>query len=416
VRFVFFFLGLLLLVCLPAQGSNTDAQAPLRVTLTDGATKQGVPKWKNTRLDLSGKTPAKVKYTDLAAFEDPWPPTAAHRALLAADYAKRAAKAKSGKAWSKLGVWARERGLEKEALAAFARAVKDSPQDASARAGLGQVKEGPAWQAVDDVLRARWQALLQRGLAPKGLRREVFKLSRFAAQNGAPRRALAFLARGLATDARSKQGLKQLAPLAQRYRHRVKLSFPLYGRWEASDDPTRHHSKQAGAVYALDLLAIDADGDHFHGGGRFDLKAHYAYGKPFHAAAPGRVILARDGYPDLPIGKLGKIGNTVGIDHGGGEMTWYNHAQPGSIVVKVGQDVKRGQLLGKIGNSGKSSIPHLHFALTIEGGVISVPWRVSDYELWTAEGWVKVTQACPREGWTMRFKPPAKKSEEGKGD
>jgi hypothetical protein len=62
-------------------------------------------------------------------------------------------------------------------------------------------------------------------------------------------------------DNTNKQGLEQLRPLAERSVHRVKLSSPSGGRWKASEDVTRHDSKGAGAVFAPDLLRIDAEGD-----------------------------------------------------------------------------------------------------------------------------------------------------------
>jgi murein DD-endopeptidase MepM/ murein hydrolase activator NlpD len=54
------------------------------------------------------------------------------------------------------------------------------------------------------------------------------------------------------------------------------------------------------------------------------------------------------------------VGNCVVIQHREGEVSVLAHLKRGSIVVKVGDNVKRGQLLGKCGNSGNSSEPHLH--------------------------------------------------------
>jgi hypothetical protein len=54
-------------------------------------------------------------------------------------------------------------------------------------------------------------------------------------------------------------------------------------------------------------------------------------------------------------------GNRVVEDLGGGRFALYAHKQPGSVTVAVGQRVERGQVLGKVGNSGNSTEPHLHF-------------------------------------------------------
>ena len=58
---------------------------------------------------------------------------------------------------------------------------------------------------------------------------------------------------------------------------------------------------------------------------------------------------------------MGVVGNYVVIDHGNGEYSIYAHLQPGSVAVTVGQKVTAGQPIGKIGSSGNSTEPHLHF-------------------------------------------------------
>jgi murein DD-endopeptidase MepM/ murein hydrolase activator NlpD len=57
-------------------------------------------------------------------------------------------------------------------------------------------------------------------------------------------------------------------------------------------------------------------------------------------------------------------GNHVILNIGDGHYAFYAHLQPGSIKVHVGDRVKRGQLLGLVGNSGNSTEPHLHFHLS----------------------------------------------------
>ena len=54
-------------------------------------------------------------------------------------------------------------------------------------------------------------------------------------------------------------------------------------------------------------------------------------------------------------------GNYVMLDLGGGRYGFYAHLQPGSLRVKPGDRVRRGQVLGLLGNSGNSDAPHLHF-------------------------------------------------------
>jgi murein DD-endopeptidase MepM/ murein hydrolase activator NlpD len=56
-------------------------------------------------------------------------------------------------------------------------------------------------------------------------------------------------------------------------------------------------------------------------------------------------------------------GNYVALDIGYGRYALYGHLIPGSIKVKKGDFVKRGQVLGRLGNSGNSTEPHLHFQI-----------------------------------------------------
>lgn len=80
------------------------------------------------------------------------------------------------------------------------------------------------------------------------------------------------------------------------------------------------------------------------------------------AAESGTVVKAVDGYgntyPDKRI-----FGNYVIIDHGDKEWTVYGHLEKGSVCVKKGQKVNKGDPVGKMGNSGYSKGQHLHFEL-----------------------------------------------------
>ncbi len=57
-------------------------------------------------------------------------------------------------------------------------------------------------------------------------------------------------------------------------------------------------------------------------------------------------------------------GNYVALDLGGNRFAFYAHLQPGSIKAKVGDRVRKGQVLALLGNSGNSTEPHLHFQVT----------------------------------------------------
>ena len=79
-----------------------------------------------------------------------------------------------------------------------------------------------------------------------------------------------------------------------------------------------------------------------------------AYGKPVYASAAGTVIFA---------GWSGGLGRLVKIKHSNGYETWYAHQS--AINVSVGDTVYQGQQIGRIGSSGNSSGPHLHFELRV---------------------------------------------------
>lgn len=92
----------------------------------------------------------------------------------------------------------------------------------------------------------------------------------------------------------------------------------------------------------------------FHTG--IDISGGGAYGRPIVAADGGRVVSAgwRNGY-----------GNCVEIDHGGGIHTLYGHAS--ALLVSSGQRVSKGQTIARVGSTGNSTGPHLHFEVIRNG-------------------------------------------------
>jgi murein DD-endopeptidase MepM/ murein hydrolase activator NlpD len=84
-----------------------------------------------------------------------------------------------------------------------------------------------------------------------------------------------------------------------------------------------------------------------------------AKGTPVHAADSGYVRLA--GWDPEPV----SYGNEVVIDHGNGYATRYAHLS--AIMVDAGDSVKKGQLIGRVGSTGNSTGPHLHFEINQNG-------------------------------------------------
>jgi hypothetical protein len=89
------------------------------------------------------------------------------------------------------------------------------------------------------------------------------------------------------------------------------------------------------------------------------------FGSDVLAVADGVVAAALDDTPDdtpPPIALERGSGNYVVLDIGGGRFVFYEHLQRGSVAVKAGQRVRRGQIVARLGSSGSTSIgPHLHF-------------------------------------------------------
>jgi len=155
--------------------------------------------------------------------------------------------------------------------------------------------------------------------------------------------------------------------------------------WHPRNGPnlnTHHHMGyivQGGLAQNGRRFAIDwrksKDGQLFVGDQR-DLKSHPSYGERLFAVADGTVVVATDAYPDnIPISPAGFKtavpmttyesipGNYVVIKLADGQFAQYAHIQPESVQVKVGDQVRRGQFIGRVGNSGDSRSPHVHFQL-----------------------------------------------------
>ena len=174
------------------------------------------------------------------------------------------------------------------------------------------------------------------------------------------------------------------------------VELPLRGEWTIERTPAHripsHGTDLLGQRYAYDLLRTDhRPGFHPHPaptlrwlvlGGR--TRDCYGWGQPVHAALHGRVVQSVDGVPErqwvhaaregwsavqttlafagkgLDMARL--AGNHV-MTETAGTYALYGHLAPGSVAVTSGQRVRTGEVLGRVGHSGNSTAPHLHFQL-----------------------------------------------------
>lgn len=133
--------------------------------------------------------------------------------------------------------------------------------------------------------------------------------------------------------------------------------------WGGDTEEQNYHVTTESQKGAFDIVIRDERGSSFKTDGRAN-EDYYVFGKELIAPAAGEVVLVVDGVKDNIPGQLNPVyvpGNTVIIKTPNDEYLFFAHFKQNSIVVKQGQQVQQGELLGLTGNSGNSSEPHLHF-------------------------------------------------------
>jgi murein DD-endopeptidase MepM/ murein hydrolase activator NlpD len=160
-----------------------------------------------------------------------------------------------------------------------------------------------------------------------------------------------------------------VATKAEPDKHQTQLSLPFKGRWlvfwGGDTRELNQHHEVPNQRFAFDLLAVGEDGKTQRRDGTRN-EDYYAFGREVLAPADGTVVEVIEGVYDNAPGSMNPysaVGNCVVIQHREEEVSVLAHFKQGSIVVKVGDKVNRGQLLGQCGNSGNSSEPHVHYHL-----------------------------------------------------
>jgi hypothetical protein len=218
----------------------------------------------------------------------------------------------------------------------------------------------------------------------------------------------------------------------------VVVEFPLRGeRWVAVTTPgdriPSHGTDILGQRYAYDLLKVDErKGIHYHPvsslrgllvGGR--TQECYAWGATIHSPFDGQIVRAVDGVAERswihPVRESALalknaltfrparlpfiLGNHV-IARSGDLFAGFAHLAPGSVAVTDSQTVAAGEMIGRVGHTGNSTAPHLHFQLMDSADLMTakgVPCAFRSYDVLRNGAWEKVENGIPRRADRIRF-------------
>lgn len=219
------------------------------------------------------------------------------------------------------------------------------------------------------------------------------------------------------------------------------VEFPLRGEWLSPNTPgtkiPSHGTDRLGTRYAYDFIQVDWKRKGFPAyrvslpqyllfGA--SLNEYYCYGKEVYSPCDGIVLKAEDYYEERARTNLISdisnayknahyfdpknddiqlvAGNYIIIECGYNVYAALVHLQKGSIQVTVGQHIKKGEVIGRVGHSGNSFAPHLHFQLmdtvdiTIANGL---PCAFEQYEVFQNGEWKKVFNGIPTHKDRIRF-------------
>jgi hypothetical protein len=180
-------------------------------------------------------------------------------------------------------------------------------------------------------------------------------------------------------DAKGRRAEQMLRIPIQYYQQKTSLIFPFRGRGVVGQDWVTNggHGSGYGSGFAIDVDGLDQN----YASQKNDADENASdagWGREILAPAAGTVTYARNDVPNNPHPGdrpdintymaqhdpvMAYMGNCVIIDHGNSEYSVMAHMQQGSVTVTVGERVAAGQVIGRLGNSGDSSGPHLHYQL-----------------------------------------------------
>ena len=219
------------------------------------------------------------------------------------------------------------------------------------------------------------------------------------------------------------------------------VAFPLRGEWLSPNTPgtkvPSHGTNQLGTRYAYDFIQVD-----WNRAGNpayrvsfiqylllgVQLSDYYCWGQEVYSPCDGIVVAAEDGYIEHTKTNLfwdianayknahyfnpekddiqSIAGNYIIIKYSEDVYAAICHLQTGSIQVSVGDNVTKGEVIGKVGHSGNSFAPHLHFQLMDSSDITTangLPCAFEEYELLENEKWEKVINGIPTNKDRIRY-------------
>ena len=272
----------------------------------------------------------------------------------------------------------------------------DAPMDSAKAMSMAKTfrpyvsegKPGPLWTAFDDKMRGamgdslRFTAALDGIHAQVGAIKEVLSedvavegdiwvyraLCRFEKKDEPALLLIALSPAGKIAGLAVRPQPQEYATTKLDYVTKTPLQLPFkdewYVFWGGRTIAENYHAASRSQRFAYDLLIMKDTSSHTGDGKK--LTDYHCYGLEIIAPADGQVVWSCDSLPDQEPGRMdpsNPVGNGVVIDHGNGEFSLLAHFQPKSQRFKVGTRVKTGDVIGKCGNSGNTSEPHLHYHL-----------------------------------------------------
>jgi len=229
--------------------------------------------------------------------------------------------------------------------------------------------------------------------------------------------------------------------------HPVLVDFPLHGEWVAAHTPAHripsHGTDRLGQRYAYDFLRVDERrGMHFFKGSLLSYwlvgvptSSSYCWHAPVFAPFDADVVVSKDGLSERarlhPVGDVMTVvlktiavnvkarlcgvrnidlhkylGNHIILQRGD-IFAFFAHLCPRSVAVRKGQTVRAGDVLARVGHTGISTAPHLHFQVMDSADLLTargIPCAFRSYQVYDRGRWRFVNNGIPDFNERIRYK------------